>query len=254
MSDDLRGRYRALLRWYPAAYRTERGDEIVETYLDLATPGQRRPRAGDVADLVRGGVRQHLRGRGALGLADSLPFAAQLAMLTGAGLAALWLVLAERATMSNDDIPWHPAVPFATLGAAAWIVWVLVPLAAFLGFGRPAVAVALLTTVAVIALAPVLPLTLRVPYGRPSLFVLVPQIALGLVALGVPARRWSPVAAAAIATTAAAGWLAHLSGTHEFYYSLLGVANAAGLFLALVVAGAGAVFAVRRDQGAGGPR
>jgi hypothetical protein len=42
MSDELRDRYRTLLRCYPATYRAERGDEIVETYLDLATPGHDR--------------------------------------------------------------------------------------------------------------------------------------------------------------------------------------------------------------------
>jgi len=246
VSDELRGRYRALLRWYPTAYRIERGDEIVETYLDLAAPGQRRPRIADVADLVRGGARQHLRARGALGLADAVPFAAQLAMMTGAVLAALWLVLAERLTMWHD-IPWHPPVPFATVGAAAWIVWVLVPLAAFLGLGRPAVAVALFTTVAVIAFAPLVPFAAFGVYGRPSLFVLVPQIALGVVALGVPSRRWSPVAAASIATTVAAVWLAHVDGTHEFYYALLVVPQVAGLLLVLAVITAGVVFTVRRD-------
>jgi hypothetical protein len=39
MSDELRDRYRTLLRCYPATYRAERGDEA---YLDPATPGQDR--------------------------------------------------------------------------------------------------------------------------------------------------------------------------------------------------------------------
>src|SRR6185295_5626507 len=121
--DVLRGRYRTLLRWYPTGYRAERGEEIVETYMDLAAPGQRRPHPRDVADLALGGVRQQLRARGALGLADALPIAAQLAMITAAGLAALWLVIAENVFTWAHHAPWDPAVASATLGAVAWIVW-----------------------------------------------------------------------------------------------------------------------------------
>lgn len=185
MSGELRDRYRALLRCYPADYRTERGDEIVDTYLDLARPGQRRPRSADVLDLLRGGMRQHLRARHALGLVDALPFAAHLALTTAASLAGLWLFRVERIVVP-EEAPWQSVGPFGTLGAIVWILWLLTPLAALLGAGRPMVAVALLGTV---ALLPVFALT---EYLRPPLLVLVPQAALGLVALAVPGRRGSP--------------------------------------------------------------
>lgn len=240
MSDELRGRYHRLLRWYPAAYRAERGDEIVETYLELAAPGQRRPRAADAADLLRGGLRQQLRAQDALGLLDAVPFAAQLALMTAATLAAVWLFTAELVTVPFG-VTWVEPGPFATLGGVAWIAWLLAPPAALLGIGRPVVALALLTTAAVI---PAAELT---GYERPPLFLLVPQLALGVVALGVPARRWSPVAAAGLALTGAtAGVLA----THRmdlYYYSLFGVTRYAGMLLAMVVVVAGVVFAARRD-------
>ncbi len=241
MSDVLRGRYRTLLRWYPDGYVAERGDEIVDTYLDLAAPGQRWPHPRDVADLALGGVRQQLRARGALGLADALPVAAQLAMVTAAGLAALWLVIAEHVFTWAEDPPWDPAVASAGLGAVVWMLWVLVPVAALLGHGRPAVVVALLATAAVV------PLGALLPYARPTLFVLVPQLALGLFALGVPSRRRSPIAATGVVVTGAVVWLAYLSDVHDFYVLRLGALPYAGLLLAMATVVAGAVFSVRGD-------
>jgi hypothetical protein len=240
VSDELRDRYRALLRWYPVNYRAERGEEIVETYLDLAAPGQRRPRPTEVVDLIRAGVRAHLRARHSLGLADALPFAANLALTTATALAALWLVLAERTTVPGNVL-WHSPGPFVTLGAVAWIAWLLAPAAALLGFGRPAVALALLTTA---ALVPVAALT---SYVRPPLFVLVPQIALGIVALAVPARRWSPVTAVSLAVTAATAGLAAKSRPTGFYYTLISVLPYVGLCLAAVVVITAVVFSVLRD-------
>ncbi|GAB3846068.1 hypothetical protein ACFPIJ_39080 [Dactylosporangium cerinum] len=242
MSDELRDRYRTLLRCYPSAYRAERGDEIIDTYLDLAKPGQDRPRAADVIDLVRGGARQHLRARHALGLADSVPFAAQLALMTAATLAALWLGTVELITIP-DRVMEHPLVPFGTFAAVAWIAWLLAPLAALFGLGRPAVALALLTTVAVV------PMAALGEYARPTLFVLVPQVALGLVALRVPTRRWSPLTAAGLALAGVTAWLAvAYRPTTTDYYALLSVTQIAGVVLALVIAASGVVFGVRRDS------
>lgn len=191
----LKDRYTALLRWYPAAYRTERGDEIVGTYLDLARPGQRWPRPGDAADLLAGGVRQHLRARHSLGLADALPLAGTLALAAAAALAAIWMLGVESFAYPGRG----PKLgPFPTVGAAVWIAWLLAALASLAGRGRPFVVLALLVTAAV-------PLTGALStLARPPLLVLVPQLVLGLVALGVPRRRRSlPVLAAA----GAAAWL-----------------------------------------------
>ncbi|WP_433056241.1 hypothetical protein [Dactylosporangium sp. CS-033363] len=57
----LESRYRRLLRAYPAAYRRERGDEIVTILLDTAKPGQTRPTRAEVKDLIANGVRQRFR-------------------------------------------------------------------------------------------------------------------------------------------------------------------------------------------------
>ncbi|MER7007846.1 hypothetical protein ABT297_33050 [Dactylosporangium sp. NPDC000555] len=251
MTGTLGDRYRALLRWYPAAYRAERGEEIIDTYLDLARPGQRWPRPADVADLARGGMRQHLRARNALGLADALPFAASLALAAAAALAGLWLVRAELVNLP-DGAGWHSVGRFVGLGAVAWIVWLLTPVAAFTGHGRPAVALALLVTAAMI------PAAALSSYARPPMFVLVPQLALGLVALAVPARRWSPAAAAGFVVAAAIAGLAALilPADHYFYYdyyALLSAMPYAALVLTLAIGMAGVYFTGRRDPRAWWP-
>jgi hypothetical protein len=233
----LADRYRSLLRWYPADYRAERGEEIVGTYLDLASSGQRRPSAADVVDLVRGGVHQQLRARHALGLADALPFAATLALSAAAALAGVWLVAAETITVP-EGILWTSFGPFATLGAAAWIAWLLAPVAALLRLGRPAVLLALLITAATI------PASALTSYARPPLFVLAPQLALGLVALALPTRR---VTYAPAVVAAAAAGIAALSRPEFFYYNLLGMLPLTALGLASAIVVAGFVFTTRRD-------
>ncbi|SNS67446.1 hypothetical protein SAMN05421812_101358 [Asanoa hainanensis] len=237
MTRSLADRYRSLLRFYPADYRAERGDELVDTYLDLAEPGQRRPRPADVADLARGGLRQHLRARHAHGLADALPFAAILALSTATALAAVWLVAAETVTIPMG-VFWTSVGPFATLGAVAWIAWLLAAVAALAGWSRPVVLVALLVTVATI------PVSWLTSYARPPLFVLVPQVALGLFALFLPARRvsYEPIVVAVAATGAAV-----LIRGDFFYYNLLDVLAFAAVGLALVIAVSGAVFTSRGD-------
>jgi hypothetical protein len=53
----LEDRYRRLLRAYPSAYRADRGAEILDTLLDAAPEGRRRPTFRDRRTLVMGGLR-----------------------------------------------------------------------------------------------------------------------------------------------------------------------------------------------------
>jgi hypothetical protein len=57
MSERLERRYRRLLLAYPAAYRRARGDELLDTLMELSRPGQRRPSVRETAALLLGGVR-----------------------------------------------------------------------------------------------------------------------------------------------------------------------------------------------------
>jgi hypothetical protein len=53
----LERRYRRLLRWYSPTYRASRGSEILDTLMEAAVPGQRRPAGFERRALVVGGLR-----------------------------------------------------------------------------------------------------------------------------------------------------------------------------------------------------
>lgn len=181
---DLERRYLRLLRAYPAEYRRSRGAEIVGTYLDLAAPGRRWPSLADAADLLRGGLRQRARAAGATDLMPGVRLAAAVALLTASTLAGMWTVLELRPAPPGFG---EPSVgPFVSLGMVTWVGWLLAAAAQALTPGRwhrRAVAVALLLTVALVPAAALTGLP------RPPLFVLVPQVGLGLVALGASRDR-----------------------------------------------------------------
>jgi hypothetical protein len=66
MSDDesmssLERRYRRWMGVFPVAYRARREDEIVGVLLDGASPGQDRPSAAEVLDLVRAATLAHVQ-------------------------------------------------------------------------------------------------------------------------------------------------------------------------------------------------
>ncbi|MEU7876346.1 hypothetical protein [Dactylosporangium sp. NPDC049140] len=61
MNTALPRRYRRLLLAYPAAYRRSHGTEILTTLMDGAGPGRQRPTAGEVHDILVGGLRQRFR-------------------------------------------------------------------------------------------------------------------------------------------------------------------------------------------------
>lgn len=59
MTADLERRYARLLRLYPAEYRRSRGAELLETLLESAEAGRKRPARREVAALVVGALRVH---------------------------------------------------------------------------------------------------------------------------------------------------------------------------------------------------
>jgi hypothetical protein len=59
---ELELRYRRLLRLYPRDFRARRTDEMIGVLMASAADGQDRPARGDVRDIVRGSLRERLRG------------------------------------------------------------------------------------------------------------------------------------------------------------------------------------------------
>ena len=181
---DLERRYLRLVRlFYPAGYRHERGTEIVGTYLALAAPERRWPSAADLADLAGGGVRQRLRAAGATGLGPGSRLAGTLALLTATALAGAWLILELNPRPEGYGV--RGFGDYVSLSVAVWATWLIAAVVHAVAPGRwtrVAVSVALAVTVAVV------PLAVALDTYRPPLFVLLPQITLGLVALGAPDR------------------------------------------------------------------
>ena len=72
----LEGRYRRLLRWYPAWYRDQHEEEMLGVLMTAARPGQRRPGVREAADLLWSAmkirVRTVLRGAANSPWADAL--------------------------------------------------------------------------------------------------------------------------------------------------------------------------------------
>ena len=199
---ELERRYRRLLALYPAAYRSAREDEMVATYLaghpagepandsagDPATGLATVGRLGflDVVDVVRGAARQRVRANAAT-TDDARNTASTLALAAAVGLAAVWFVAVEtgRPAWIGQFQVVHPFGPFSTVGAVAWLAWLGTGVLGVAGRARVATLVSLVLTVAVV------PTAAFSGIDRPTLLVLVPQVALGLVAAAWPIRtQW----------------------------------------------------------------
>ncbi|WP_433606480.1 hypothetical protein ACQP2P_30145 [Dactylosporangium sp. CA-139114] len=193
---DLERRYaRWMALFYPAGYRRTRGSELMDTYLSLAAPDRRRPSPADVFDLAAGGLGQHLRA--APGLGPGFRLAGLLALTTATAFASAWTILEVRAPI----VFWHRySGPFMSLGAAAWVLWLLAAVVYAVAPGRWFRRAAVLAVLVTAGIAPAATLTGML---RPPLGVLLPQLVLGIVAVGAATRyRWwvrlAPLAAAAL--------------------------------------------------------
>ncbi|MFF5289124.1 hypothetical protein [Paractinoplanes globisporus] len=205
MNDDkLASSYGRLLFAYPGKYRRERGRELVDMYLEMAGP-RSRPRLSDAVDLLLGGIRQWLRVLRLGGLADALPTAAVFALSTLTALSVYLLVAFElRGGRSTDD----PGSfgPFATFFACAYLGWLVTSVVAAVSPGRLARISAGVTLVLVVAGVAVRAVHAPVP-DLPAFFPLA-FLALGLVALPLPANpsralRLAPLVVAVVAGVAA---------------------------------------------------
>jgi hypothetical protein len=182
MSDEqLTLAYRKLLFAYPQRYRAERGDELIGTYLEM-TGDRRGPRLADATDLILGGLRQRLRGRGLAGLPDGLPIAAALAMAAGSALAVFFLLTVEPGRVSTEG--WLRVGPFATLGSVVFVAWLLAAVTAAVAPGAPT-RLAVAGTIATLLVVTVLSkqsLAIVQIDGLPA-YIIVPLLGLALIAL-----------------------------------------------------------------------
>ncbi|MFJ6197972.1 hypothetical protein [Micromonospora sp. NPDC092111] len=248
---DLERRYLRLVRiFYPAGYRSERGTEIVGTYLALSSPDRRWPSVADVTDVAGGGLRQRLRAIGATGIDPGVRLAATLALLTATALAGGWAML-ELNPWTTAWFGFEQHGTSVSLGLGVWAAWLLAAVVHVVASGRwtrLAIGFALVLTVAVVPLAAV------VDRSRPPLFVLLAQVCLGFVALGVPGQppgwlRLLPVAGAAAALPVAATFARNGGDVLLGYYGWPAgqVLPGAGMALFLVTLLVGVGLAARND-------
>ncbi len=150
----LEDRYRRLLSWYPADHRLEHEQEMLGVLLAGARPGQTRPSAADVHDLLRGAVRIHLRR--AVGGSTTPGWAAATAV---AGFVATLLLVAEGLRFAvnappevsrliearaHTDLAHMLALSIGT--APYWAAWLVIAVMAWRGARRPAAYVASVLT------------------------------------------------------------------------------------------------------------
>jgi hypothetical protein len=201
-------RYRLLLRAYPPDYRAARGAEITGTYLDLAGPGRRWPAQGDVADLLRGGMRERLRASGAHDAAAGVRLAATVALAAAAALACWQLLLRSRPGQvlvvgPGGTVPPRLFGPFVTVGVMPDAAWVLAAVAAAARRARVARVLAVAGLFLTLAVVPLAGFT---RYLSPPLAVVFPQLALGLITLALPAHRgWTARLAPGLTAVAVTG-------------------------------------------------
>ncbi|MET8352453.1 MULTISPECIES: hypothetical protein [unclassified Micromonospora] len=105
-SDDLERRYRRLLAVYPWEHRRAYEDEMLAVLVAGARPGQRRPVAGDVLNLVGAGLRARLR-VSARGFTESTW--ADAAAVTGLLVGLVLLALAGKSLL--DQLIRNPGLP-----------------------------------------------------------------------------------------------------------------------------------------------
>ena len=226
---ELERRYtRWMALFYPADDRRTRGSELVDTYLALAAAGRRRPSPADIADLAAGGLRRRLRTAPGVGFR----LAGLLALTTTSAFASWWAVLEVLA----PGAPWSAqrgAGLFLSLGVAAWALWLLAAVVYAVAPGRwfrRAAALAVLVT------AGVLPAAMLTGILRPPLSVLLPQVVLGVVAVGASARyRWwvrlAPLAAVALTVPVAVATEPRLGFDGDYYPSAVLALPAAAVTL-----------------------
>ncbi|ADD43143.1 hypothetical protein [Stackebrandtia nassauensis] len=137
--DALERRYRRLLRFYPKEYRTERGKEIVDTYMEATPPERTTPGVADVGDVAKAGLRQRLRDAPE-GLPGGLRLAAVVGLCLAVGIGAVFgpamEILAREGEPATSWFTIPSFGPFLSPFVILWTLWLLVGVGAALLPGR----------------------------------------------------------------------------------------------------------------------
>jgi hypothetical protein len=204
---ELERRYRRLLALYPRDHREQHGEEMLGVL--MAAAGDRsRPGRQDVADLLWGALRLHLRRLIAADVLAIVSLLGPIAILAGA-------------TVSLHELAWWvqggAVPPFEQIpDAPVWFVWLAVAVLAVFGKQRAAAAGAWLGTAALVWLATQPAMGWRWDTAEAGWVLLGPVIAVALTLSPGPGRgreltgRWSiPVMAATVLVVVAIGVLGH---------------------------------------------
>jgi hypothetical protein len=113
-SSRLERRYRSLLALYPQAFRREHEQEILSVLMAAAPEGQKRPRLGESADLVRSAIFMRLR---QTKVPTSLEYSHARLMLPVRIVTGVWLIFLTAVLYGYGRGGWWGAllVPAATL-------------------------------------------------------------------------------------------------------------------------------------------
>ena len=185
MNDEQRlaAAYWSLLRAYPAAYRRERGEEIVSVLLEDARPGQRWPTATQALDLIGGGLRRRL-GLWRFVAPAGVRVAGGAALALAAGLSLFWLTGYE----VHGEPMWEQAEPafgpFESTSPVMYAAW-LATVAALCLFGRYGRRLTLLSLSVTWGMNAIVGYFL---WAGPAEDLRTALLLLGLVALAAPAR------------------------------------------------------------------
>jgi hypothetical protein len=143
---DLRQRYVRLLKFYPKAYREQRGDEILATLMEASPSDREHPAPSDAVDIALHGVQMRLGLSSDRFAGRVLEMAAAPGLAVAAAFSVFLIVSAELFPFLNRAYgmtillgPTHALVvprlhfgPFATTGAVIYVVWIVVAMAAVL--------------------------------------------------------------------------------------------------------------------------
>lgn len=188
---DLELRYRRLLALLPWEHRRRYEDEMLGVLLAGAKEGQRHPRPADTADLLLTAVRLRLRANGR-GLGDPQWSDAAAAVGALAALAMVGLGVRRIVGTAMSSYIWNPPLRVSDGDIFRAAIWVLVVVAAALGWRWTAAGLALVGATAELAAfgygnggAPILA-------GYPAVVGLFAAAALAAAAIRSAGARLSP--------------------------------------------------------------